>query len=74
MGLWAGLGWVPADGVSGRLAALVSVVALVVVVTGRSARARPPAGRGRLDAVSALALMLVVVASAAAALTPPNIS
>jgi len=78
-GLWAGLGWVPADGVSGRLAALVSAVALVVIIVGRSqraegrGRAEGPARRTRLDAVSALALALVVVASAAAALTPPDV-
>lgn len=72
-GLWAGLGWVPADGVSGRLAVLVGVVALVVVLTGRWPPARPPQRRAGLDAVSTLALLLVVVAAAAAALTPPDL-
>jgi hypothetical protein len=56
-GLDLGLGWVPADGVSARLAAAVAAVALLVVVTGRPAgtwarRSRPDRGslnRGRLD-------------------------
>jgi hypothetical protein len=65
-GLDLGLGWVPADGVSPRLAAEVAAVALLVVVTGRPGGrwARPSRPAGHLDAASALALGTTILAGA----------
>ncbi|ADP79830.1 hypothetical protein [Pseudofrankia inefficax] len=73
-GLDLGLGWVPADGVSPRLAAAVAAVALLVVVTGRpwGSWARPRRLAGHLDAASALALGTTVLAGAGAAFAPPD--
>lgn len=70
-GLDLGLGWVPADGVSARLAAVVAAVALLVVVTGRPARTW--ARRSHLDAASLLALGTTVLAGVGAAFAPPDL-
>jgi hypothetical protein len=69
-GLDAGLGWVPADGVSARLAAAIAAVALVVVVTGRRAGARAPAARP--DLATTVALGVTVLAATGASCAPPE--
>jgi hypothetical protein len=72
-GLDAGLGWVPADGVSGRLAALAVAITFLVLVTDRP----EPERRARLlslDAASTWALLLTALAAAGAALVPPDYS
>jgi hypothetical protein len=79
-GLDAGLGWVPAAGVSARFAAVAVVVALLVVATGHPAEPAPAAAAGAparprgagFDPASRCALALAALASAGAALAPPD--
>jgi len=70
VGLDAGLGWVPAVGVSPRLAAAVAGVALLVVLTGRRHGA---GGDDRLDLASGLALAVTILAAAGATVAPAGL-
>jgi len=70
VGLDAGLGWVPAAGVSPRLAAAVAGVALLVVLSGGR---HGPGGNDRLDLASGLALAVTVLAAAGATVAPAGL-